>query len=103
LKQKEKKTVKKISINQGVRQGCPLLPTLFSLYADSIIKRWQIELKDTFYINNIEINTLLCASDQVILANSEDNLDNLHRAIHRLNVIILRGKYTIRIKIVINE
>jgi hypothetical protein len=38
------------------------------------IRRWQIELKDKFYINNIEINSLLFASDQVILTNSEGNL-----------------------------
>jgi hypothetical protein len=55
---------------------------LFSLYIDDIIRRWQIEVKDKFYINNIEINTLLFADDQVILANSRDNLQ---RAIHRLN------------------
>jgi hypothetical protein len=53
---------KKISINQGVRQGCPLSPTLFSLYIDSIIRKLQIELKDKCYINNIEINTLLFLS-----------------------------------------
>jgi hypothetical protein len=73
-------------------------------------------LKDKFYINNIEINSLHFADDQVILATSEDNLQ---RAIHRLNVIskdynmristdktkvlALRGKDPIRIKIVINE
>jgi hypothetical protein len=73
-------------------------------------------LKDKFYINNTEINTFLFADDQAILANSEDNVQ---RAIHRLNVIskdcnmrisidktkvlALRGKYPIRIKIVINE
>jgi hypothetical protein len=43
-------------MNQGVRQGCPLSPTLFSLYIDDIIRRWQIELKDKFYLNNIKIN-----------------------------------------------
>jgi hypothetical protein len=32
----------------------------------------KIELKDKFYINNIEINTLLFADDQVVLANPED-------------------------------
>jgi hypothetical protein len=73
-KGKEKKMIKTISINQRVRQGCSLSPTLFSSYIDDIIRRWQIELKDKFYINNIEINTLLFADDQVILTNSKDNL-----------------------------
>jgi hypothetical protein len=84
IEREGEKDDKKISINQGVRQGCPLPPTLFSLYTDDIIRRWQIELKDKFCINNIEINTLLFADDQVILSNSEDNLQ---RVIHRLNVI----------------
>jgi hypothetical protein len=73
-------------------------------------------LKDKFYINNIELHTLLFADDQAISVNSEDNLQ---RAIHRLNIIsknynmrisidktkvlALRGKGPIRIKIVINE
>jgi hypothetical protein len=111
-----KRTIVQNYINKFInRQGCPLSPTLFSLYIEDIIRRRQIELKDTFYINNIEINTLLFANNQVILANSEDNLQ---RAIHRLNVIskdynmristdktkvlALRGKYPMRIKIVIN-
>jgi hypothetical protein len=115
IEREGERMIKKISINQGVRQGCPLSPTPFSLYVDNIIRRRQIELKDKFYINNTEINTLLSANDQVILANSEDNLQ---RAIHRLYVIskdynvrisiditkvlALRGKDPIRIKIVIN-
>jgi hypothetical protein len=84
IEREEEKDDKIISINQGVLKGCPLSPTLFSLYVDDIIRRRQIELKDKFYIHNIEINTLLFSGDQVILANSEDNLQ---RAIHRLNVI----------------
>jgi hypothetical protein len=51
-------------------------------------------LKDKFYINNIEINNPLSADDQVILANSEDNLQ---RALHRLNVI--SKDYNMRISI----
>jgi hypothetical protein len=73
-------------------------------------------LKDKFYLNNVEINTPIFADDQVILANSEDNLQ---RATHRLNVrskvynvriyidktkvLAFRGKYPIRIRIIMNE
>jgi hypothetical protein len=39
IEREGEKDDKKISINQGVRQGFPLSPTLFSLYID-IIRRW---------------------------------------------------------------
>jgi hypothetical protein len=51
-------------------------------------------LKDKFYINNIQINTLLLADDQVIVVNSKDNLQ---RVIQRLNVI--SKDYNMRISI----
>jgi hypothetical protein len=84
----------KFSIYQGVRQGWPLSPTLFSLYIDDITIRYQIELEDKCYINNIEINTVLFADDQVILGKKEGNR---HRTIHRLNVI--SEDYNMRISI----
>jgi hypothetical protein len=51
-------------------------------------------LEDKCNINNIEINTVLFADDQVILGRKDDNL---HRTIHRLNVI--SKDYNMRISI----
>jgi hypothetical protein len=62
-------------------------------YTD-IIRRWQIELKDKFYIDNIDIDILLFADDQVILVNSEHNLQ---RVIHGL--IVIGKDYNMRISI----
>jgi hypothetical protein len=36
--------------------------------------KWQTEPEDTFYINNIVFNTFMIVDDQVIVANSEDNV-----------------------------
>jgi hypothetical protein len=35
------KSSKLAEINRGVHQGCPLLPTLFNMYLDEIITKWQ--------------------------------------------------------------
>jgi hypothetical protein len=51
------KLSKQVEINKGVRQCCPLSPTLFNIYIDEIITKWQkqditgIQLKKTATIN----------------------------------------------------
>lgn len=103
-------------INQGVKQGCPMSPTLFNIYINNVIKTWEAELTTHFKIDNLPLNTLLYADDQIILANSEDNLQraiyalfqvakhyNLEISINKTKVMAFEGKNHIRSKIVINN
>jgi transcription initiation factor TFIIIB Brf1 subunit/transcription initiation factor TFIIB len=80
------KLSKPVEINKGVHQGCPLSPTLFNTYLDEIITKWQKQ--DIIGIKlskNQQLSTLLFADDQVIKADTEDNLQ---KAAHKLNRII---------------
>jgi hypothetical protein len=37
-------------ISQGVRNGCPMSPTLFNLYFDEAVRKWQSQLKTKYFI-----------------------------------------------------
>ena len=75
-------------INCGVRQVCPLSPSLFNLYIDDVIQNWQMCLPEHFMICHSTIDTLLFADNQVILSDSKNRLQicyafvksNLHSA-----------------------
>ena len=72
------KLSKLVEINKGVRQGCSFSPTSFNIYLDEIITKWQNQ--DITGIK--QLSTLLFADDQVIIADTEDNLQ---KAAYKLN------------------
>jgi hypothetical protein len=75
-----------VEINKGVRQGCPLSPTLFNIYLDEIIIiKWQKQDITGMKLSKTQhLSTLLFADDQVIIADTEDNLQNAAHKLHRL-------------------
>ena len=90
------KPLKSVEINKGVHQGCPLSPTLFNIYLDEIIIKWQKQnITGIKLSKHQQLSTLLFADDQVIIADREDNL---HRAAHKLNQIITEYGLTISVQ-----
>jgi hypothetical protein len=69
------KISKPVEINKGVCQSCPLSPTLFNIYLDEIITKQQKQyLTGSKLSKNQQLSTSLFADDQVIIADTEDNL-----------------------------
>jgi len=74
------KLSKPVEINKGARQGCPRSPTLFNIYLDKIITKWQKQdITGIKLSKNQQLSTLLFADEQVITADTEDNLQKLNQ------------------------
>ena len=80
------KLSKPVEVNKGVRQGCLLSTTLFNIYLDDIITKWlKQDITGIKLSKNQQLSTLLFADDQVIIADTEGNLQ---KAAYKLNQII---------------
>jgi hypothetical protein len=77
------KLSKLVEFNKGVRQGCFLSSTLFNTYLDEIITKLQKQdITGNKLAQSQQLSTLLFADDQVIIADTEDNLQ---KSAHKLN------------------
>ena len=64
-----------IKIERGVRQGCVLSPDLFSLYSQLVMD--ELEQLDGIKIGGRNINNIRYADDTVLLADTEERLQEL--------------------------
>jgi len=72
---KDKKSIVNRTHNPGVGQGCLLSPKIFNIYMNEIIVKWSnIYTKGIALSTSIKINTLHFVDDQVVIADSEENL-----------------------------
>ena len=63
-------------VNNGVRQGDTLSPTLFAIYINNLAKE-IINLNLGININNYKLSILLYADDMVLIANTETDLQKM--------------------------
>ena len=73
------------SLEVGLRQGCILSPTLFTIFIDSLARKVKEIGGGANYKysrnNNIEVSLLLFADDIVLMAESEQALQNMLRVV----------------------
>ena len=71
----EDKLTEWTKIKRGVRQGCCVSSDFFNLYAEVIIR--EIKEEDGIKIAGKNINSIRYADDTVLIADSEEKLQNV--------------------------
>jgi hypothetical protein len=65
----EKKVAQTAEISGGVRQGCPLAPTLFNMYINGVLSQWKAD-NIGGRMNKKQRNKTFFEYDKIIIAKS---------------------------------
>lgn len=70
------------AVGRGVRQGCPLSPLLFNIYAEAMVKEGLQSVADGVCVGGESVKAVRFADDQAMVA---DTADGLQRMMDSLN------------------
>ena len=72
-----------IFINRGVRQGCPLAPTLFNLCIEGLLERLTRQTEDGVTIEDTVVAVQAYADDLILVSDTEEGLRKLATTLER--------------------